>query len=409
MDVIRYPREVAKAKNLIERKTPNSSKVSSVVGEILDNVSKNGNPALFNYTKKFDNFNLTKKNLRVSKAEIKNAYKKADKNLIKALKHACKNIKKFHSEQFKKINKKWNVKIDDGIVIGEKISAIDSVGCYIPGGRASYPSTVLMTCVPAKVAGVGRVVIASPPPISDAILVAAEICGVDEIYRVGGAQAIASLAYGTETIKKVSKIIGPGNKYVMAAKNSVYGVVDVDMPAGPSEILIIADESANPKFIRADLLAQAEHDPDARCVLVTNSPKLPKKIKIKNKKNIACVLVKNLNDAVKFANEYAPEHLEILTKNPEKIEGKIKNAGAIFIGSYAPVAAGDYCSGGNHVLPTSGAAKFASQLSVRDFIKSSSVQKIDKKGLEKLRETIEKLADAEGLKEHKKSVSVRFP
>jgi len=277
------------------------------------------------------------------------------------------------------------------------------VGCYVPGGRAPYPSTVLMTALPARIAGVGRIVVCSPPEVSDGILAACKIAGVDEVYRVGGAQAIAALAYGTETIKPVNKIIGPGNVYVMAAKMLVYGKVGIDNPAGPSEILIIADKSAKPQFIQADLLAQEEHDPDAQAVVVTDSKKLADGIN-----NSTVVLTKTISECIEFANDYAPEHLEIMCRNPEKVSQKIRNAGAIFLGDYSPVAAGDYCSGGNHVLPTAGAAKFSSRLGVDDFLRKVSVQNLSKEGLERLKNSIEKLSDAEGFKAHRDSVRARF-
>jgi histidinol dehydrogenase len=334
--------------------------------------------------------------------------KRIDKNLLKALKHAHSNITKYHKEQFKHIKKSWNIEVEAGVNVGERISAVDSAGCYVPGGRASYPSTVLMTAIPAKVAGVKRIVVTSPPEISDAILAACSICRVDEIYRVGGAQAVGALAYGTESIKKVSKIVGPGNKYVMAAKNLVYGIVDIDMPAGPSEVLIIADNSANVDFIAADLRAQAEHDPDAQCILVSDSKMLLDNVSKKAPENSIGVLAGNVKDCIEFANLHAPEHLEIIAKNARSVAEKIINAGAIFIGPYSPVAAGDYASGANHVLPTGGAARFSSPLSVRDFLKTTSVQEISKTGLKKLGTTIISIAEAEGLDKHKESIEKRL-
>jgi histidinol dehydrogenase len=409
---------------VLDRKSLDLEKAVSSVKPILDDVRLNGDPALIEYTKKFDNFRLTEENLKVSAAEIEKAYSKVDDNLVSALKHAHRNISRFHGEQLGRIDKGWNVEVEDGVFVGERASAVESVGAYVPGGRASYPSTVLMTCIPAKVAGVERIVIASPPPISDSILVAADICNVDEIYRVGGAQAIAALAYGTESIPRVDKIVGPGNVYVLAAKMLVYGRVDVDMPAGPSEVLILGDETTNPRFVAADLLAQAEHDPDAQCVLATDSRKLAEEVdrelaeqlkSIKTKEtaekslgNAVVVLTEDIGESIEFANRYAAEHLEVMTDNPQKVVEKIRNAGAIFLGEYSPVAAGDYASGGNHVLPTGGAARFSSELGVRDFLKSSSIQNITRKGLSNLEETIVKIAGSEGFDAHLKSVRIRF-
>jgi len=304
---------------------------------------------------------------------------------LSAIRHAHKNIEKFHREQFKQIKKSWKIE---------------------------------------TVANVERIVVVSPPPISPAVLVACDLCGVNEIYRVGGAQAIAALAYGTESVRRVDKIIGPGNRYVMAAKLLVFGIVTIDMPAGPSEVLIIADSEANPRFIAADILAQAEHDPDAQCILVTDSKEIADEVdnEIKNQiedlkrrevitqslENSYLILTRDMNEAIEFSNLYAPEHLEIMTKNPEEIAEKIKNAGAIFLGNYSPVPAGDYASGGNHVLPTGGTARFSSELGVRDFLRCYSIQKISKAGLSRLRKTIETLAEVETLDAHSNAVKKRF-
>ena len=316
------------------------------------------------------------------------------------------------------------VETEKGISITEKTIPLKSAGAYVPGGRASYPSTVLMTCIPARVAGVQRIVVTSPPPVSDAVIVSADICGVDEIYRAGGAQAIAALAYGTESIQRVDKIVGPGNMYVMAAKMLVYGTVDIDMPAGPSEILIIADETSQTELIAADVLAQAEHDPDARCVIVTDSKKIVDKIErdinIQKKglerkeiiaeslKNLAIILTGDISESTEFANMYVPEHLEIMTKNPEDVVGMIWNAGTVFVGDYSPVSAGDYASGGNHVLPTGGTARFASGLGVRDFLRTFTVQRIEKTGLKRVSKTIIEIANSEGLDAHSRSVGIRL-
>ncbi|RLI90995.1 MAG: histidinol dehydrogenase [Candidatus Altiarchaeales archaeon] len=423
MKVIRYSEE-DKIKELLERKTLNLNGVLASVREILENVEERGDSALIDYTKKFDKFDLTRENIGVSREEIKKANSRVNEKLIKALKHAHRNITRFHEGQMRRIGEEWNIETEKGVIVGERVTPIESIGAYIPGGRTSYPSTVLMTCIPARVAGVKRVAIVSPPPISDAILVAADICGVDEIYRVGGAQAIAALTYGTESIPRVDKIVGPGNLYVMTAKMQVYGRVDIDMPAGPSEVLILADKTANSRFIAADLLAQAEHDPSARCLVVTESEKIIEEAEkeiakqinsIKTRetvkeslKNSAFILTRDTEESIKFANQYAAEHLEIMTENPEEVASEIKNSGAIFLGEFSPVAAGDYASGGNHVLPTGGTARFSSVLSVRDFLKTSSIQRITKRGLLALKETIETISNSEGFDAHRKSVEIRF-
>jgi len=402
MSVIDYG-DKEEVQKLLSRSAMGLENAVETVKPILDDVRDGGDYALSTYTKKFDEFDLNLDNIRISPKEIDAAYSRADKGLIKALKHAKSNIEKFHREQLRQISEGWKTEVERGVSISEKTVPMDSVGCYVPGGRAPYPSTVLMTALPARIAGVERIAVCSPPKISDGILAACKIAGVDEVYRVGGAQAIAALAYGTETINPVSKIIGPGNVYVMAAKMLVYGKVDIDGPAGPSEILIIADKSANPEFIQADLLAQAEHDPDAQAMVVTDSKKLADGIN-----NSTVVLTKTISECIEFANDYAPEHLEIMCRNPKKVSQKVRNAGAIFLGDYSPVAAGDYCSGGNHVLPTAGTAKFSSRLGVDDFLKKVSVQNLSREGLERLRTSIEKLSDAEGFKAHRDSVKVRF-
>ena len=417
MKVVKYSSK-DELKAILERGNASYAETIDVVKTILSDVQKDGDAALFAHTERFDKFPLSNGNIKVTPAEIKEAYRKADKSLLAALKHAKKNISKFHQAQYKKVASGWKTTTDEGVSVGEVVTPIENVGCYVPGGRASYPSTVLMTCTPAKIAGVKRIVVVSPPPINPTVLVACDIAGVDEIYRAGGAQVIAALAYGTHSIKKVNKIVGPGNKYVTAAKMMVYGIVDIDMPAGPSEVLIIADNTSNPKYIALDLLAQAEHDPDAQSLLVTDSEELIEKATAEisdNKKEIKkplgqiiAVKTNTTAESIAFANEYAAEHLEIATKNPDTVAKKIKNAGAIFTGPYSCVTAGDYASGGNHVLPTGGTARFASQLSVRDYLKTTSIQKITEKGLKKLSKTITTLAQAEGLQAHKKSVEKRI-
>jgi histidinol dehydrogenase len=409
-------------KAVIGRPGLDYGKTISYVAEIVEGVRAGGDKALMEYTQKFDS--AKPKQLRVSGAELSKAFSSLDSQVVKALERAHRNIRSLHLAQNEGIRREWMHEVTEGVLVGEKITPLESVGCYVPGGRASYPSTVLMTVVPAKIAGVKRVVVVSPPPISDEVLAACKIAGADEVYHVGGAQAVAALAYGTESIKPVVKIVGPGNKFVTAAKMLVFGAVDIDMPAGPSEVLIIADDSANPEYIAADVLAQAEHDPNAQCVLATDSKTLAKEVcetvekeaKSSEKKeilqkslaNFTVVLTKSTAESIAFSNQYAPEHLEIHTRRAEDDAKKTVNAGAIFIGPYSPVAAGDYASGGNHVLPTSGAAKYSSQLSVRDFLKSSNMQMLTKEGLKKISATITTIARQEGLTEHAKSVEKRL-
>lgn len=423
MKVVNYENK-KEIEKIINRSKLDMESTFDEVRQIIKNVRERGDSAIIEYTKKFDNFDLTSENIHISKNKIKDAYSNVSDKLINALKHAHRNIEKFHKEQLKQIKRSWNIETERGINITEKTVAIDSIGAYIPGGMASYPSTVLMTCVPAKVTGVKRIVVVSPPPISPSVIVACDLCNVDEIYQLGGVQAIAALAYGTKSIKKVDKIVGPGNKYVLAAKLLVFGQVAIDMPAGPSEILIIADSEANQEFIASDILAQAEHDPDAQCILVTDSKKLIKKVnqeienQIKDLKrqeiinrsmeNSYLVLTKNPEEIIEFSNLYAPEHMEVMTKNPEDIAEEIKSAGTIFIGNYSPVSAGDYATGSNHVLPTGRAARFSSELSVRDFLRSYNTQEISKDALSSLRKTIEILAKEEVLDAHSQAVRKRF-
>jgi len=421
---IEYRGEYAsELKALVERESISLDEVMESVGPIVSQVKSKGDSALYILTRKIDKFNLSSENLKVSDSEIRKAYSRVNKRLVKALEDAASSIGRYHVEQYEKITKQWSTELSEGVVIGEKMIPLRRVGCYIPGGRASYPSTVLMTTLPAKAAGVEEIILVSPPPISDSILVAADICGVADIYRVGGAQAIAALAYGTGSIPRTDKIIGPGNKYVLAAKMMVYGTVDVDMPAGPSEVLILADERANASFIAADMLAQAEHDPNAQAIVVTESAGLEQKIRDELVKQItdlrkpelagslansAIVLAADIKQCIEFTNLYAPEHLEILTDKPDEIAEQIRNAGSVFLGPYSPVAAGDYASGANHVLPTGGAARYASELSVRDFLRNMSIQNLSQKGLSSIRHTIEELAGAEGFEAHKKSIQKRF-
>ncbi|MBI5680927.1 MAG: histidinol dehydrogenase, partial [Methanobacterium sp.] len=391
---------------------------------IVHNVRENGDDSLKNYTKKFDNVKLD--HLKVSADEIKSSYDKVESEVLNALKKAAKNIEKFHKAQ---MPEEWYEEVDKGVMAGQIIRAIEIVGCYIPGGRAVYPSSVLMTIIPAKIAGVNKIICCTPPmsdgSVNDMVLVAADIAGADEIYKVGGAQAIAAMAYGTESVPKTDKIVGPGNIFVTAAKKLVYGDVDIDFPAGPSEVLIIADKSANSEFIAYDMLAQAEHDPNAACALITTSidianevnEKILGKIKYMKRSKIIeeslekygkIIITDSLKDAVDFANEYAPEHLIIMTENPEEILKDIKNAGSIFLGELTPVAAGDYGSGTNHVLPTSKCARMYSGLSTESFIKKPTVQRLSKEGVENLKDVVITLAEYEGLYAHAESFKKRI-
>lgn len=398
--------------------------INKKVKAIIEDVKKNGDKALIKYNKQFDNADTKK--LEVSKREIDLAYNKIDGKLKKTLNLAYKNIEKFHRRQ---IRNGFIINEGNGIVIGEIIKPIEKVGVYIPGGTAIYPSTVLMNVIPAKVAKVPEVVLVSPPnkngKINDIILAAAKVSGVDRVFKIGGAQAIAALSYGTESVPKVYKIAGPGNIYVATAKRLVYGEISIDMFAGPSEVLIIADDNANPVHIAADMLAQAEHDRLASSILITVSEDIANKVNeelykqlqkltrkeiaeesIKNNGKI--IITKNLNDAVFISNEMAPEHLEINIKEPFSILSKIKNAGSIFLGENTPEALGDYLSGTNHVLPTSGTAKFSSPLSVDDFVKKSYVTYYTKEALHKVKDSIINFAENEKLEAHANSVRLRF-
>lgn len=400
--------------------------VINTVDKILADVKENGDKAVISYTNKFDSNLINKENIKVTEAEIRKAYEIVDKKFIDAIKKAKENIWFFHEKQKQK---SWMVTKEDGIILGQQVRPLDTVGIYVPGGTAAYPSSVIMNTIPAKVAGVGKIVMVTPPlkdgSINPNILVAADIAGVDEIYKVGGAQGVAALAYGTETIPKVDKIVGPGNIYVAMAKRSVYGFVDIDMIAGPSEILVISDESGDPKLIAADLMSQAEHDKLASATLVTTSKKLAFEVKkelevqVENlsRKDIikaslrdygAILIVKDLKEAIEIANIIAPEHLEVVVKEPFLILGEIKNAGSIFLGKYAPEPLGDYMAGPNHVLPTSGSARFFSPLSVDDYIKKSSFIYYSESGLSKVKDDIVTLAETEGLTAHANSIKVRF-
>jgi len=396
------------------------------VKQIISDVKTDGDVALKKYTKKFDKVEI--QNILVSNKDIKKAYGQVDNKTILALKQTAKNIQLFQKAQLKK-RKRTMVKTENGISVWQEWRPIKTIGLYIPGGKAAYPSTVLMTAIPAKIAGCLRIVMVSPPDLSGKInpniLVAADIAGINEIYSVGGAQAIAALAYGTKTIPKVSKIFGPGNRFVASAKVLVSQDVAIDMPAGPSEIFIIADESANPAFIAADLLADGEHAEDSACVLVTTSQEIAEKtiaeIKTQLKtlstadriraslKNYGLIAIsKNMDEAIKFANNYAPEHLEIMTKDNLLVVAQINNVGSIFLGDWTSKSSGDYATGANHVLPTGGMAKMYAPLGVEAFGRWIEVQKCTKSGLKAIQTSIGVLSDAEGLPAHKVSTEIRF-
>ncbi|MBQ5736047.1 MAG: histidinol dehydrogenase [Lachnospiraceae bacterium] len=417
-------------KNLLEdllKRSPNNyGQYAGVVDEVLNNVKNNGDKALFEYTKKFDKATITSENIRVTQEEIEEAYTLVDENLVRVIRKALVNIKEYHEKQ-KQYS--WFDSKPDGTILGQKVTPIERAGVYVPGGKAVYPSSVLMNVIPAKVAGVSQIVMTTPPnsegKVNPNTLVAANEAGVDVIYKAGGAQAIAALAYGTESIKKVDKIVGPGNIYVALAKKAVYGHVSIDSIAGPSEILVIADETANPRYVAADLLSQAEHDELASAILVTTSSELAKKVneevegflKVLDRREIIqksldnygyILLADTIDDAVDIANEIASEHLEIVTKDPFNTMTKIKNAGAIFLGEYSSEPLGDYFAGPNHILPTNGTAKFFSALSVDDFVKKSSIISYSREALEDIHTDIEQFAKAEKLTAHANSISVRF-
>ena len=412
--------------NLLKRSPNQYGKFEATVNEILENVKKNKDKALFEYTKKFDGVDITTKTFRVTKEEIKEAYTKVDEHLIEVIRKAIVNIKAYHEKQ---VRYSWFDSKPDGTLLGQKITALERVGVYVPGGKAVYPSSVLMNIIPAKVAGVDRIVMTTPPgkdgKVYPITLVAANEAGVDEVYKVGGAQAIGALAYGTESIKKVDKIVGPGNIFVALAKKAVYGHVSIDSIAGPSEILVLADETANPRYVAADLLSQAEHDEMASAILVTTSEELAKKVsdevdgfvKVLSRSEIIqksldaygyILVAKDMEEAIDTANEIASEHLEIVTKNPFDTMTRIRNAGAIFLGEYSSEPLGDYFAGPNHVLPTNGTAKFFSPLSVDDFIKKSSIIGYSEEALRDIHKDIEAFAEAEQLTAHANSIKVRF-
>ena len=413
--------------DLLKRSPNNYDNFADSVNAILANVKENGDKALFQYTKDFDKADINASNIKVTEEEIKEAYDRLENpELVQVIRRSLKNIKEYHEKQ-KQYS--WFDSKPDGSILGQKVTPLSRVGVYVPGGKASYPSSVLMNVIPAKVAGVEQIVMVTPPgkdgKVNPNTLVAANEAGVDVIYKVGGAQAIAALAYGTESIAKVDKIVGPGNIYVALAKKAVFGYVSIDSVAGPSEILVLADETANPRYVAADLLSQAEHDELASAILVTTSEELANKVseyvdmfvsKLKRKEilqksldNYGYILVTDtMQAAIDTANDIASEHLEIVTKNPFDTMTRIKNAGAIFLGENSSEPLGDYFAGPNHVLPTNGTAKFFSPLSVDDFIKKSSIISYSREALEPLSEDIQKFAKAEGLTAHANSIRVRF-
>lgn len=415
--------------NLLKRSPNNYDSYTDTVNEIVNNVRKNGDSAVAEYTLKYDKTEITAENIIVTPEEIREAYEYVNANddgLIEVIKKSAGNIREYHSKQ---LQYSWFDSKPDGTMLGQKVTALGSVGVYVPGGKAAYPSSVLMNIIPAKVAGVEKIVMVTPPgrdgKVNPGTLVAADIAGVDCIYKVGGAQAVAALAFGTETIPKVDKIVGPGNIFVALAKKAVFGFVSIDSIAGPSEILVLADETANPRFVAADLLSQAEHDEMASAILVTTSMELAEKISEevdnfvqilsrkaileKSLENYGYILVTDsMKDAIDVANDIASEHLEIVTKNPFDTMTRIKNAGAIFLGEYSSEPLGDYFAGPNHVLPTNGTAKFFSPLSVDDFIKKSSIISYSREALEAIHKDIEHFATSEQLTAHANSIKVRF-
>ena len=411
-------------KNELSRSQFSHDDVNAIVKDILDDVKLRGDQALYDYNKKFDNVSLS--SLQVTEKEIEDAFNRLDKELLEVIRYSHENIVRYHTKQ------KRNDFLDkdtDGVILGQIINPIEKVGIYVPGGTAAYPSTVLMNAVPAKVAGVEEIVMVTPPnedgTISDVILAAAKIAGVTKIFKVGGAQAVAALSYGTETIPAVYKIVGPGNIFVAIAKKMVFGEVAIDMVAGPSEVLIISDDSSDPVHIAADLLSQAEHDKLAACILVTTSEELAKLVAVEIESQLAelprqeiaresinnngrIIIAKNIEEAILISNEIAPEHLELAVMDPFALLSKIKNAGSIFLGHNTPEPLGDYLAGPNHTIPTSGTAKFASPLSVDDFIKKSSVIYYSKEALEKVKDKVILFAESEGLTAHANSVRKRF-
>lgn len=428
LNILKYDKNECNSivEQILNRSQIEEKNKQETVNEIIKEVKEKKNKALFHYTKKFDKIKLNTKTIKINKKEIEEAYKKTDKKLIEIIKKSSERIKKFHEKQ--KTNS-WFETSENGEILGQMVRAIENVGVYVPGGKAAYPSSVLMNVIPAKVAGVKNITMTTPAQEDGTVypttIVAAKEAGVDQIYKVGGAQAIAALAFGTESIPKVDKIVGPGNIYVALAKRTVYGYVNIDSVAGPSEILIIADNSANPVYVAADMLSQAEHDELASSILITTDEQLAIKVNEEldrqteklNRKEIikksfenfgAIIVTKTIDEATYLANKIAPEHLEICVNSPFEILPKIQNAGAIFLGHYSPEPLGDYMAGPNHVIPTGGTARFFSPLCIDDFIKKSSIISFDKNALKPLYKDIINFAEAEGLTAHANAIRVRF-
>ena len=411
--------------SLLKRSPASYGKFEGQVNEIVANIRENRDTAVFEYTKRFDGVEVDKDSILVTEAEIEEAYTLVDEKLLAVVRKSLVNIEKYHAKQ---LQNSWFTS-EDGIILGQKVTPLDTVGVYVPGGKAVYPSSVLMNVMPAKVAGVKNIIMCTPPgkdgKVCPTTLVAAKEAGVDKIYKVGGAQAVAAMAFGTESIPKVDKIVGPGNIYVALAKKAVFGYVSIDSIAGPSEILVLADETANPRFVAADLLSQAEHDELASAILITTSMELAQKVSVEVDKFVAVLSRKdiiqksldnygyilvadNMDDAIDATNEIASEHLEIVTKTPFETMTRVRHAGAIFIGEYSSEPLGDYFAGPNHVLPTNGTAKFFSPLSVDDFIKKSSIISYSKDALEAVYKDIVTFAECEQLTAHANSIKVRF-
>nr|WP_302020530.1 histidinol dehydrogenase [uncultured Acetatifactor sp.] len=413
--------------DLLKRSPNNYSEYESTVNDILADVRERGDQALFEYTLKFDRFALNEDNIRVTRAEIEEAYGLLDDGLLDIIRRSADNIRAFHKKQ---LRSSWFDAKEDGTILGMKMTPIGRAGVYVPGGKAAYPSSVLMNVIPAKVAGVGEIIMTTPPgpdgKVNPGTLAAADIAGVDAIYKAGGAQAVGAMAFGTRSVPKVDKLTGPGNIFVALAKKAVYGYVGIDSIAGPSEILVLADGTANPKYVAADLLSQAEHDELASAILITTSQELARQVSEQadaftrelSRKDIIqksldnygyILLADSMEEAVDAANEIASEHLEILTANPFEVMTKIRNAGAIFLGEYSSEPLGDYFAGPNHILPTNGTAKFFSPLNVDDFMKKTSIISYSREALGKVHRDIETFAESEGLTAHANSIRVRFP
>lgn len=412
--------------DLLKRSPNNYTEYEGVVNDIISNVREKKDEAVFEYTRKFDKWEITKDNIRVTEAELKEAYEGVDEEFVRVMKKSAQNIAEFHQKQ---LHNSWIDPRPDGTILGQKILPIAVSGVYVPGGKAAYPSSVLMNVIPAKVAGVKKIIMTTPAgadgKVNPGTLVAAQIAGVDEIYKVGGAQAIAAMAFGTESIPKVDKITGPGNIFVALAKKACFGFVSIDSIAGPSEILVIADETANPRYVAADLLSQAEHDELASAILITTSETLADQVSTEIEGFLQTLsraeiirksldrygyqlIAQTMDEAIDAANAIASEHLEILTKDPYQVMTKIENAGAIFLGEYSSEPLGDYYAGPNHILPTNGTARFFSPLNVDDFMKKTSIISYSRDALEKAHKDIELFAEREGLTAHANSIKVRF-